>query len=848
MNGSSESPGARNQSLIQSTGSVSGGNKSSSLQSIVSYLTSKTVLISVSVAAALIIGLSVGLSGKSKPANTQTSSIIARNSIGSIRSNVFYTDSSQPISASLPIFTNASIQFYASCDDLRNDLINAVSIKVNQMIVDFSNIDPKIYDYSAPPTLTDSNSPVEKGSSNEIASTSTSSGNTNTASGESSYGTNNQVAGVDQADVVKSTATHSFGAYGDKLIVWDVVTGKELSVTVMPKPAQNNNDPSGSSTTPSSPYVKRHAMVSIDGRPGFQRVRITGLLMDDTRLTVIVTGYQYFFWPYFYNGNVSKSRILDSYASTSIRIYDISNIPIDGSELPLVASQNLDGTFQDARSINNTAYIVTMTNVNTYPLLYYNLNRFQFDRSLNSSQYIQAATKLAVEKYIPEFVDQLIDEISNLNGNCQGITQLAMFRSVSDNSSDSSSVPSLDSFMEGVANIFTLDMLQTPPLTNANSTTNITFYTTRTFIPNSYTSTIYASKETLVLSAVGYNYYSSLSSWQENTFLMAFQITQGNTNVQGLGSATIPGYLINSYAMDIWDNHLRVASTRRAQWGCNGTSVSTINGVSYTYCTWVQMTDSDNMISVLQLPTSGKTGMNLVGYINGLGDIGESIFAVRFMENRGFMSTFFQRDPFYALDLSNHSNPNVAGYLKIPGFSSYLHPYNSEGSILIAVGQAADDNGVTTGLQITLFNVTDLKSPKSLQTYQIQKNPNVYSSSDAAYDPESFRFLDQSKKLILPVTVWNYTSYDDPSNFDGFYIFDVSPVSGIKKSFEVNHIVTSFGCWYNAYFSSRSLVHNGVLTTLKGHSILAHDLGDASKRWSLNLDTNNTDCGGYWVY
>jgi hypothetical protein len=240
--------------------------------------------------------------------------------------------------------------------------------------------------------------------------------------------------------------------------------------------------------------------------------------------------------------------------------------------------------------------------------------------------------------------------------------------------------------------------------------------------------------------------------------------------------------------------------------------------------------------------------MKVVGYLNGLGDEGESIFAVRFMENRGFMSTFFQRDPLYALDLSDHSNPKVAGYLKVPGFSSYLHPYNSEGSILIAIGQGADDNGVTTGLQITLFNVTDLKTPSVLQTYEIRKNPNVYSSSDASYDPESFRFLDQSKKLILPVSVWNYSSYDNPSNFDGFYIFDVSPVSGIKKSFQVNHALSFSGCWYRAYFSSRSLVHNGILTTIKGHTILAHDLGDASKRWSLNLDTNNTDCGGYWVY
>ena len=203
--------------------------------------------------------------------------------------------------------------------------------------------------------------------------------NSNSAGGESSYQTNNQVQGVDQADIVKSTATHSFAAYGDKLIVWDVVTGKLLSVTVMPTQGQDN-------TTTSSSTPK----IMMPPRPGFSRVQITGLLMEGNRLTVIVTGYQFFFFlDSIYSVNITDYPILNDYASTSIRIYDIAKIPTDESELRLVASQHLDGTFQNARSINNTAYIVTTTSVNSYYSLYYPLSRYQFDTSLSNTQYIE---------------------------------------------------------------------------------------------------------------------------------------------------------------------------------------------------------------------------------------------------------------------------------------------------------------------------------------------------------------------------------------------------------------------------------------------------------------------------
>jgi len=221
------------------------------------------------------------------------------------------------------------------------------------------------------------------------------------------------------------------------------------------------------------------------------------------------------------------------------------------------------------------------------------------------------------------------------------------------------------------------------------------------------------------------------------------------------------------------------------------------------------------------------------------------------MNDKAFLVTFLRTDPFYTIDMSNHTNPTVIGELKISGFSNYLHPYDSYGNVLIAVGQDADTNGVVTGLQISLFDVTNLAKPSLTHRYAVEDEKSIYSSSEAQYDHKAFRFLSQSKKLILPISVRDY-SYNtkDNQSFDGFYIFNVSNENGISLDFEITHVDSaSYGwCWYDAFLPARSLVHNGVVTTTKGHTILAHDLDTSEQVWNLNLDANNTEsCYRYWI-
>jgi uncharacterized secreted protein with C-terminal beta-propeller domain len=68
------------------------------------------------------------------------------------------------------------------------------------------------------------------------------------------------------------------------------------------------------------------------------------------------------------------------------------------------------------------------------------------------------------------------------------------------------------------------------------------------------------------------------------------------------------------------------------------------------------------------------------------------------------MVTFRQMDPLFALDLSDPTAPRVTSELKIPGFSTYLHPFG-EGRLL---GLGYDtENARTNGMKFSMFDVSD---------------------------------------------------------------------------------------------------------------------------------------------
>src|SRR5690606_23102381 len=137
------------------------------------------------------------------------------------------------------------------------------------------------------------------------------------------------------------------------------------------------------------------------------------------------------------------------------------------------------------------------------------------------------------------------------------------------------------------------------------------------------------------------------------TDLHAFDITTpGQTRY--VGSGRVDGVLHNQFSLGEYEGVLRVATTvnRWNRWWEEDPPPST------------------NHVFTLQL----KDGE--LAQLGHLGDLaaGERIFAARFVGERGYLVTFRNIDPLFTIDLSDPKHPRLRGELKVPGFSTYLHP------------------------------------------------------------------------------------------------------------------------------------------------------------------------------
>ncbi|NCO97849.1 hypothetical protein GW864_01555 [bacterium] len=56
---------------------------------------------------------------------------------------------------------------------------------------------------------------------------------------------------------------------------------------------------------------------------------------------------------------------------------------------------------------------------------------------------------------------------------------------------------------------------------------------------------------------------------------------------------------------------------------------------------------------------------------------GEQFKASRYIGDKLYLVTFQQIDPLFVIDITNLSKPKIVGELKVPGYSTYLHPLKS---------------------------------------------------------------------------------------------------------------------------------------------------------------------------
>jgi uncharacterized secreted protein with C-terminal beta-propeller domain len=226
------------------------------------------------------------------------------------------------------------------------------------------------------------------------------------------------------------------------------------------------------------------------------------------------------------------------------------------------------------------------------------------------------------------------------------------------------------------------------------------------------------------------------------------------------------------------------------------------------------------------------------------------ITAVRFFDNISYVVTFEQTDPFYVLDLSNPEQPKVLGEFEVTGFSEFMHPIKEDNSMLLTVGQDADETGMITGFQVSIFNSTNPTDPKLVDRLVIG-DENGHTSSASTWDAKSFRYIqvDEVGLVIIPLSSYNYWTN---INFDGFAVFDIdlnASESIIKREILINHEYEE-GCYCPpyTYLPTRSFVFDGKLMTLKNQVVVSTELvsPEYETQWTHSFINPSEDCCNHW--
>ncbi len=265
--------------------------------------------------------------------------------------------------------------------------------------------------------------------------------------------------------------------------------------------------------------------------------------------------------------------------------------------------------------------------------------------------------------------------------------------------------------------------------------------------------------------------------WSQNTLIHKLNIDKDSVVYQDSG--LVPGSPLNQYSMDEHEGNFRIITSSWQPERSTGLYIL-----------------DENLKKVSDLTHLAP---------------GETFQSSRFLGDKLFLVTFEQIDPLFAIDLSDQNNPEVLGELKIPGFSTYLHPYDE--THLMWLGYDTQINQwwgtQTAGVKLDLYKIHyDKKCWDTWLTSEQDKKCASWdykwiiveqlhtktlwgrgSYSEALNNPRTFVWNANRNTLLLPATLhekddeWRTTEY-----YDGLFALRVDTISGINVMGQATHI------------------------------------------------------------
>ncbi len=593
---------------------------------------------------------------------------------------------------------------------------------------------------------------------------------------EPDYSTTNiQVAGVDEPDFLKNDGKYAYVLSGDKLTIIEAYPGETARII-----SKVGLDVSGQS--------------------------LQNMFLNKDRLVI------------FYTGNDQKYSISKyDYMPTSVTTTTTHALILDVSDKEdpkIIKDYQVDGSYYNARMIGNYVYFISTSGADyvhpmppvvresskvimSPPIYYYdnpepsyNFNTITsfdiFGDKITAQTILMGSTGtlyvsndaiyMAYEQYYPYYYDSTAKDrffkviVPLLPAGLQ--SQIISINNQADLDSDSKWIQISDLLQKTYNNMTDSDKAQLYDKINKAVT----------------------------------DYDNNVQQDSRNTIIEKIAIDNGNLKYVAQGQ--VSGYLLNQYSMDESDGKLRVATTSEYYNSPNGNAQS-------------------NNVYVLD------QSLNVVGSLEKIAP-NEKIYSARFMGDKLYLVTFHRIDPFFVIDLSEDT-PKVLGALKIPGYSSYLHPYDENHIIGIGkeVTQNQYGNSEPLGIKISLFDVSDVANPVTVDTYEIG---GPTSNSDVLSDPKALLFDKEKNILSIPISQQQYgqpvplgggamPSTYGPNNWQGFYVFGIDPSRGFSLKGMVEHYN---GTNYGYYQGSRSFYINDSLYTVTPGLMKINDLNNIS--------------------
>ncbi len=285
--------------------------------------------------------------------------------------------------------------------------------------------------------------------------------------------------------------------------------------------------------------------------------------------------------------------------------------------------------------------------------------------------------------------------------------------------------------------------------------------------------TIYASTEALYITD---DQWDADNDYRETLAIHKFAFDEDGA-ARYTASGMVPGRLLNQFSLGEYQGYLRVAThvteSRFWGWGPDMMAVATSQDI--------EPPSDYNAVYVLA-EQDGE--LQTVGSIEGIAP-NETLHAARFLGDHGFLVTFRKIDPLFTLDLTDPTNPQVVGELKVPGFSDYLHPVGDTHLIGIGKYTIPTEDGFDwfQGIQVSLFDVSDWSQPTVVQQITLGGRGS-YAETDQTH--KAFAFLEESGLLALPVHVYSETTGGEPWEFGqlefaGVVVYQVDTASGFTE-------------------------------------------------------------------